>query len=374
MENVNLDLISPEGVSGELAAYMQANKADIGRMRPFLFKGKDGIEKSFITVYAGLDAEGKKTYKAVPLQVNSATLRRDEWKQLDDAVLMVQRERLTGIADLESRGLTYTLTNPMGTMVLHYEDMDDSMEVEMTMDGVSRAKNDRPNYETKYLPIPIIHGDYEIGARELEASRKLGTPLDTTKAEQVARRISEKLERLLFTKTTYTKGGGTIYSYISHPNRNPQTLTLNWDDTTKTSAQILADVKAMKQKMLDDHFYGPYVIYIPAAYETVLDGDYINTVAGTQTNGTNDTIRERILKIEKIEAVKVSDFLPANNVVMVQMTSNVVRLVKGFAMQNIEWKSEGGMVTNYKVMTIQVPQIRATQSGQCGIVHLACDL
>jgi hypothetical protein len=51
--NVQLDLISPEGVTGELAAYMQANKADIGRMRPFLYKGKDGIEKSFITVYRG---------------------------------------------------------------------------------------------------------------------------------------------------------------------------------------------------------------------------------------------------------------------------------------------------------------------------------
>lgn len=370
MENVNLDLISPEGASGELAAYMRANKADIGSMRPFLHTVK-GVEKSFITVYTGLNDKGEKTYKAVPLQVNSATLRRDEWKQLDDAVLMVQRERLTGIGDLESRGLTYTLANPMGTMVLQYEDMDDGMEVEMTMDGVSRAKNDRPNYETKYLPIPIIHGDYEIGARELEASRRLGTPLDTTKAEQVARRISEKLERLLFTDTTYTKGGGSIYSYISHPRRNPQTLTLAWDDTTKTPAQILADVLAMKQKMLDDHFYGPYVIYIPSAYETELDNDFVNSVADVQTSGTSLTIRERLLKIESIEAIKVSDFLPADNVVMVQMTSNVVRLVKGFAMQNVQWKSEGGMVTNYKVMTIQVPQIRATQSGQCGIVHLA---
>jgi uncharacterized linocin/CFP29 family protein len=371
MSDIQVDLVSPEGVDGALAAYMQQNKTDVGRMRPFLATGKDKVERSYVSVYMGLDGEGKKTYKAVPLQVNNATLRRDEWKQLDDAVLNVQRERLTGIADLESRGLTYNLTNPMGTMVLQYEDMDDSMEVEMTMDGVSRSKNDRPNYETKYLPIPIIHGDYEISARELEASRRLGTPLDTTKAEQVARRISEKLERLLFTNTSFTKGGGSIYSYISHPNRNLATLSLAWDNASKTPAQILDDVIGMKNKMIEDHFFGPYVIYIPTAYETVMDKDFINTVAGTQTNGSSDTIRQRLLKIENIAAIKVSDFLPANNVVMVQMTSNVVRLVKGFAMQNVEWKSEGGMVTNYKVMTIQVPQIRATQSGQCGIVHLA---
>jgi uncharacterized linocin/CFP29 family protein len=371
MENIQLDLMSPEGVSGELATYMQKTRKQPGAMRPYLAIGKDGIERSYITIYMGGDVKDPANYKAVPLQANTATLRRDEWKQYDDAVLMVQRERLTGIADLESRGLIYNLKNPMATMVLQYEDMDDSMEVEMTMDGVSRAKNDRPAFDQKYLPIPIIHGDYEINARELEASRALGNGLDTTKAEAVARRISEKLEELLFTNTTYTKGGGTVYSYINHPNRNPQTLTLAWDNASKTPAQILADVIAMKAKMIADKFYGPYVIYIPTAYETELDKDFTNTVAGTQTNGTSDTIRERILKIEKIEAVKVSDHLPANNVVMVQMTSNVVRLVKGFAMQNVEWKSEGGMVANYKVMTIQVPQIRATQSGQCGIVHLA---
>jgi hypothetical protein len=35
----------------------------------------------------------------------------------------------------------------------------------------------------------------------------------------------------------------------------------------------------------------------------------------------------------------------------------------------VEWQTEGGLITKYKVMTIQVPQVRADQDGNSGIVH-----
>lgn len=358
MENIKVDLIVNGGVEGDFSTL---NHLDIGRMRPFVYNGK-----SYISIYKGVNEKGEKQFQTIPIQ-NNASLRMDEWKQLDEAVLMEQQKRSVGIADLESRRLVYTLANPLGTTVLAYDDIDDSMEAEISMDGITRSKGGSPNYTRKYLPIPIIHGDYEISLRDLEASRKLGMPLDVTKAQLVARRITEKLEQLLFTNSTYSKGGqGTIYSYVNHPNRNTQTLTKQWNDANKTPQEILNDVIAMKQKLINKGFYGPYVVYIPTIYETILDKDY-----NTTTSGTSDTIRDRILKIQGIEAVKVSDFLPEHNVVMVQMTSDVVRVVKGFDIQNIEWKAEGGFVNFYKAITIKVPQIRASQSGACGVVHLA---
>jgi hypothetical protein len=121
----------------------------------------------------------------------------------------------------------------------------------------------------------------------------------------------------------------------------------------------------MKQKSIDNFFYGPWVLYVPTAYETRLDKDYSASGASLQT------IRERILKISGILDVKVIDMLPTDNILLVQMTSDVVRLVRGMGIQNVEWQQEGGMITKYKVMTIQVPQIRADQTGKCGVVHMA---
>jgi len=354
----NIDFIGKGKSQGDMAAYMSNGRLDTGELRPFI--GNDG--RAYITVFSGGDAKNPKNYKTMPINTN-ASLRRDEWKQLDEAVLKISETRLGGVQDLVDKGLVYGLGNGMGTTILESHDISDAMEADLTMDGVTRSKGDRPSYGTNYLPIPIIHVDYEINSRALSASRKMGNPLDTTSAERAARKVNEKLETMMFTATSYAFGGGTIYSYLNHPDRNTVSLSTDWDGSPKTAADIIEDVLSMKQASINAKHYGPWMIYIPTAYETVLDEDYDTT--------KSNTIRERILKIGGIQGIKVIDTLTANNIVMAQMTSDVVRLVRGMGIQNVEWQSEGKFITNYKVMTIQVPQIRSDQDGNSGIIHMS---
>jgi hypothetical protein len=220
--------------------------------------------------------------------------------------------------------------------------------------------------------LPIIHADYEINSRQLAASRSLGQGIDVTMAERAARKVNLLLEQMLFTDTTYAWGDtddrsrNQIRSYLNHPDRNTVTLSTygGWTASAATGATILASVLAMKQASMDAYHYGPWHLYIPSAYETVLDEDYDTTTPGT-------TIRERINKIDGINKIQVVDTLTAANVLLVQMTSDVVRLVNGMGIQNVEWQTEGKFITNYKVMTIQVPQIRSDQAGNSGIVHMS---
>ena len=368
--NTNVDLISANGqmAQGDVAnQFLNNGKLNVGAMRPYI--GKDG--RTYVTIYKGGDPKVPTNYSTQLMTNSTATLRRDEWKQLDDVLLDVSRSRLGGIQDLLDKGLTYNLGNAMGTTVLEWHDVSDAMEASITMDGITRGRNDRPVFQHNYLPIPIIHVDYEINARVLAASRSLGNPLDTTSAERAARRVLEKLEDMLFTNSTYSfgaadsRGLNTIYSYVNHPDRNTVNLAVNWDAAACTAALILADVQAMKQASLTALHYGPWMLYIPPLYETVMDLDY-------QTGSVNgQTIRERIMKIDGIKGVKVIDRLPANNVLLVQMTSDVVRLVNGLPLQNVEWQEEGKFITKYKVLTIQVPQIRSDQNLKSGVVHLA---
>jgi hypothetical protein len=370
--NVQVDLMNANSGTGEVADQFMANgRLDIGGMRPFV--GEDG--RSYISVFSGGNQKDPKNYRVVPIQVNG-TLRRDEWKTLDDAVMAVARERLVGINDLVSRGLTYNLANAMGTTVLEWHDVSDSMEAVMTMDGVTRGQGDRPVFKHNYIPIPIIHVDYEINTRVLAASRNMGNALDTTSAEHAARRVAEKLEDMLFTDTTYSWGEAdsrsrnSIYSYVNFPDRNEVVMTTAWTSLTNSStttigAQIIDDVLKLKQASIDAYHYGPsWVLYIPTGYETLLDSDYDPTTPGT-------TIRERIMKISGISAITVVDRLAANNVLLVEMRSDNVRLIEGLGLQNVEWQTEGRFITKYKVLTIRVPQLRSDQNGKCGIVHLA---
>lgn len=372
---LNVDLIGPDGrVTGELAGYMASKKKmDVNRMRPFI--GQDG--ESYVSVYKSGDPQIKTNWAVVPsLQLN-ATLQRDEWKALDDAVMRAKDYRLGGFDDIIGRGLTYNLGNAMGTTVLEWHDVTGELKADMTMDAITRTQNNRPDWNYNYLPIPIIHVDYEINSRELATSRNMGNPLDTTMAERAARAVQEYLENLMFTNMVFNYGEkdsrnrNTIYSLVNHPDRHQITLGYHWDDSGVTGKQIVDEVISWKAHSIANRFYGPWMMYIPSAYETKLDEDY--TGSNPDTN-PNNTIRSRIIGangISGILGIKVIDTLAADTILFVQMTSDVVRVVRGLPLQNVQWGEEGNFVTKFKVLTIQVPQIRSDPEGRSGVLHIA---
>jgi len=329
---------------GDVADLLAASKFDANALRPWT--GADG--RSYIT-HNGV---------AVPIN-NASTLRKDEWKQMDEAVLDIARYRLTGIADLESRGLVYNIANGLGTTVMEYENISDMNDAEVDMDGETEGRNDRVQYDIAYLPLPITHKDFRINIRQLEASRTRGAALDTTQIQIATRKVYEKVETWLFNgsgSTAYTFGGGSIYGYLTHPDVVTGSLTDAWDDS---GPDAVADIIAMKQALINIKQYGPYGVYIPTEYETHLDTDYVS--------GYPKTVRQRILEIGGIEFIKVSDYVTADKVVMVQLQSTTVRMVNALPIAPVQWDVKGGMVKKFKVMCIKVPQIRSDQDGNCGV-------
>ena len=290
------------------------------------------------------------------------TLMYDEWKEIDKVVLQSYLYRLVGVNDLLSRNLNFTIPAGLGKTVLGYQDASDTEDAELNMDGLTRTRRDRPEFDISYLPLPLIHKDFSFSAREIDASRNGQMALDTTMAQLAARRVAEKVEALLFQgASTYTFGGGTIYGYQDEPNRNQGTLTGGWDDSGVSGEEILQDVLDMKQALIDDRCHGPYILYIPSNFETKIDSDF--------KTYSDKSIRQRILEVNNMADVKVADQLADDNVVLVQLTADVVRMVTGLNITTVQWETEGGMRVNFKVMAIQIPHTRHDQDGRCGIAH-----
>jgi len=292
----------------------------------------------------------------------NTVLRKDEWKTIDQSVLDVHLDRLVGVQDLISRGLTFQIGDGLGSTVLESENVDDVSAAVMSMSPVVKGQNDAVNFELEYLPLPIVHKDFQIDIRKLTASRKRGEALDTTLARKASRKVSEKIETVLFNgSSTYSFGGGTIYGYTDFPTRNTATIPLAWTGSAKTGELILADVLDWKQALINDNMFGPYILYIPTNYETVLDGEF--------KLNSDLTIRERLMKLDGIADIKVIDKLTASNIVLVQMTDDTIRMVNGLNLTTVQWESNGGFLVHFKVMQILVPQIRADSSDNCGVLH-----
>ncbi len=295
----------------------------------------------------------------------NATLRKEEWLEYDTGIVEEAQDRLVGVADLLSRGLRYTVGNGLGKMILESENVSDMRAAEVNMDGVTRGQNDAVNYEIVGLPLPLIHKDYQISIRKLMASRNTGESLDVTQARLASREVANTQEGILFNGFgSFAFGGYNLYGYTNFPDRNTGSLTADWKLGGTAGTTIVSDVLSMKQDNIDAKMFGPYILYIPTEYETKMDEDY------STAKGSN-TIRERIEKISGlgVGSVKVSDSLSDGEVLLVQMTQDVVRMVEGLPLTNVEWEQQGGMVMLFKVMTISVPQLRTDQSGNSGITN-----
>jgi hypothetical protein len=75
---------------------------------------------------------------------------------------------------------------------------------------------------------------------------------------------------MLFSGSPIKVGGGTIFGYLNHPDRNTVDMATPWDQVTNLE-DVVDDVLAMTTAARAARYYGPYVLYIPAAYESVLD-------------------------------------------------------------------------------------------------------
>ena len=345
-----VDFIHNGAASGEVGAILLENGFNANALRPYI--GKDG--NSYIT----------QTVNGVSRAVRTnatATLRKDEWKALDLVLIEVARERLRAVGDLRAAGLTYVIPNGLGKTVLETETIGDINDASISMDPDRQGENDRPEYELSSLPLPVTHKDFSFSARQIAVSRNTGVPLDMEMLKQSARKVAESNEKLLLgTLDSYTYGGGTIYGYTNWTGRITYTLTSpatsGW-----TGADLLANLLAMRKESFDAMHYGPFQLYTSPDWDAYLDADY--------ATGYPKTLRSRILEVEGFSGMKTLDYLTDYDILMVQMTSDVIREVIGMDLTTVQWPSNGGMKLNFKVMDILVPQLRADQNSNTGLVH-----
>lgn len=305
---------------------------------------------------------------------NATSLRREEWIMIDQVVIKAARQRLRAWADLAASS-TFGGFNGMSKTILEHETMSDFGEAIVDMDGLTEGRTDQPKYQLEGLPLPITHSDFWFSARRLAMARNTGTPLDTTAAEQAGRRVAEMIEKTLIgVETGITYGGGastptygrasTVFGYTNFPSRNTKT-----DLTTPTGTNpeaIVRDVLEMRDQLYLDNFFGPFMLYHSTGYDSFLDDDYFRT----GSSAVQQTLRQRIEAIDGIAGVRRLDYLTTGYVlILVQMTPDVARAVNGMDITTVQWETQGGMRLNFKVLCIQVPQLRADFSGNSGIVH-----
>lgn len=299
------------------------------------------------------------------LVVNSA-LRKDEWEELDRAVVEAAVAPLNMVNRFRRAGLVRRLGS-LGTLIAQYNQVSEMTGANISLSGNASGEKDLVDFNLKGIPVPVIFKEFEINSRYLQSSRLFGDGIDTVNARAAARVVGEKVEDLLINgDTSINLNGSTIYGLTSHPNRNTDTASNFGGGDFGTIGNIVGTFAGAIAAARADQYRGPYGVF-------VADTQYEQMSMQFYSDGSGQSALQRVMGIPQISFIDSSAWLDDGEILLVQMSPEVVELAfveQYWPITNLEWTSGDGMATNFKVLTVFAPIVKSDYSGRSGIVHV----
>jgi uncharacterized linocin/CFP29 family protein len=283
-------------------------------------------------------------------------LRKDEWVQLDSALIQIATVRLRPLELLRTRGLTQTLDG-LGVLISQYERLGDMTDAEISMSGIARTQEDSSNFDLVGVPVPVISKDFRINIRRLLASRRNGEGVDVTQIMTATRKVSEMLVYLMFFGYPGRLDGSQLTGLLSHGDRNLLTGS-SWSSQDNAYNNIVTGIGTLQ----GDHFYGPYGLFVN-------NTQYLSLL--TYVTSRDTTFLQRIQAIPNLAFVEPADQLPSGRAVMFQLTKDVMDMAIAQDVTTVEWDEHGGLTAQYKVMAAMTPRPKSDQTAQSGILDIS---
>lgn len=296
----------------------------------------------------------------------NALLRRHDWEDIDRSVVDVARTQLNVVSDLTAAGLVRPLGG-LGSTVAVYEKLNDMSAADVHMDVPTSIDEDRVAFTPQYVPVPIHSKPFRVSARQLDASRRMGDGLDTTQTQVATRKVADSMEGMTVNGDTsvainYESSVRTIYGFTTEPNRNSDTASNFGGGDFDTEGNGYDTINGMINTLKADGFYGPYGCYVSRTQHGQLmkrhtDGSGLSEVRAIREN------------LEDLQYIKASDELADGNLIVFQLSKDVVELAIAQDITTVQWNSMGGLVEYFIVMAAFVPLIKSAADGKSGVAH-----
>lgn len=354
-------------ISTPAGANLPSTENGILQRRPYIATAGRHAGQSVIAVNTGqMDNQGQPIYAERLINTN-ATLRKDEWINLEDTIIESARERLVIVDDLQNAGLTFNVGG-LGTIISEWEAGSEMTDADITMDGESSGEKDRQEFSLQGVPIPVIHKEFTIGERMLMASRQRGSALDVTQGTEAARAVARVSENMIFNGGTIGKShasGTTKYDIpglTTFTSRETYTISDWSDNSTVTPQDIHDEILAMVQQMeTDARHFGPFTLYVPGEYAFRFREDF--------KANSDKTLMERVTDEDVIDRVRVADTLADGNVILLEMNRGVLDLAVASDVTTVQWESGSGWTNRFQVFAAWAPRLKTDYDSRTGILH-----
>jgi len=290
---------------------------------------------------------------------NAGPLPREVWGEWDREALAVQRDELVVFNDLAASSQRPI---PIGKLVHYFQTVSESGEVNVSLDGRSKARTDQPVMAYHGTPVPIVDSGFSYSWRQMEAAATEGYQIDAAGRDNSNRRVAEQMEDAVLNGYSEIKvGGDASYGILNHPKRNTRatTNTLNGATGAQWSADIIATLKLLH----DANFRVPATIYLNW-------DDWFYASSTEFTAGYPKTILTRMLEIPGVREIKPATRIPANNIVAMIKDRRTYQILNGMPISTrAKFRANPEDDYDFVVMGAAAIEIKFDAEDQCAIAH-----
>jgi uncharacterized linocin/CFP29 family protein len=197
--------------------------------------------------------------------MDTAQLTDEEVRYIDARVVDTVRPLLVG------RRLFPVFTLPhAGFITVRGYKRTDMSQARISLYG--QGKNKDRSIKTPFdITVPVIHKEFTINWRDLEASRANGLPLDTQDAENAARQCAEEEDKLLLSGEYTGWRALGVEGLATATGRNTKASAGAWP------ANSLTDLSAAIGELEADGHMGPYAAILRSSWAAKLRALVTNT-------------------------------------------------------------------------------------------------
>lgn len=288
---------------------------------------------------------------------NAYSLPKDVWGQWDREGVELQRSTLAVFNDLAAAVST---PMPIGKLIHYFQTVSNSGSVNVSLDGRSDARIDKPTFDYFGTPLPIIDSTFSFGWREIEAARSEGFMLDGAARMNAMRKVAEALETgALDGFSTITVNGQTSYGLRNHPKRATRSTSQALNGAT--GAQWLADIVATLKLLHAKNFKVPATIYLNWS-------DWFYAGSTEFTAGYPKTIAQRVLEMPGVREVVPADSVTAGQIIAVVKDRRSVQVLNGMPMATVaKFRANEQDDYVFQTMAAAALEIKYDADNNCGV-------
>jgi hypothetical protein len=291
---------------------------------------------------------------------NAYTLPRDVWGEWDREGIEIQREVLSVFNNLAA---SVAMPMPIGKLVHHFQTVSDSGNVNISLDGRSKARTDQPVMDYHGTPLPIVDSTFSFGWRQMEAAMSEGFNLDGSARNNSNYHVAKKMESIaLDGDADIVVGGAQLYGIRTHPKRETRstTNTLNGG----TGAEWQADVNATLKLLHDNNFRVPATLYVN------WDDWFYAGNTDYSTQYPNKTIAQRVMEMEGVGEVVPASDVAADEIIAVVKNRRVIQVLNGMPISTrARFRANAEDDYDFVTMGAAAVEVKFDAEDQCGIAH-----